>query len=368
MNFTPLENYATSGNKSDKEKGQTLISEGKIGCIVLAGGQGSRLKNSCTKALFPVSNIKQKTLLQLFCEKTKAASKKAKHALNLAVMTSPLNENEIAEYLKENQFFGIKEQIFLYSQEMLPLLDLKGNPLPDAQGPDGNGGALQAFYRSGIWEKWRQQGIEYVHVVLIDNPLADPFDANLAGFCASQDLDVAIKSILREKEEEKVGILVNKQGKIGVVEYSEFPEEKKREKNGDGSFTYKLANISLFCFSMPFIQKVKSTQLPLHFCKKQRGEEWILKSERFIFDLLPLADKVGVLVYPRDEVYSPLKNSTGEHSLESVQRALLNLDRKRFYQITGKEPGDRIFELAQEFHYLEEWEGKILPDASYISF
>ncbi|HSX03936.1 MAG TPA: UTP--glucose-1-phosphate uridylyltransferase, partial [Rhabdochlamydiaceae bacterium] len=250
--FEPLRTFDFAGNQDDIEIGERLIAEGKVGCLILAGGQGSRLNLSIPKALINVSFAKAKSLLQLFCEKTKAASKKAQCSLKIALMTSPLNEEEIHEYLKKNHYFGLsEEQVFLFSQGMLPFLDPSGNPILQpsgeyAQGPDGNGGTLKAFFHSGIWDKWRQDGIEYLNLVLIDNPLADPFDSNLVGYHTQRDLEITLKTVLREREDEKVGIIVQHRNKVRVIEYSDFPEEMKYEKSAGGSFVWKLANISLF--------------------------------------------------------------------------------------------------------------------------
>ncbi|HSX12744.1 MAG TPA: UTP--glucose-1-phosphate uridylyltransferase, partial [Rhabdochlamydiaceae bacterium] len=217
--FEPLRTFDFAGNPHDITTGEALIAEGKVGCLILAGGQGSRLGLSMPKALINVSFAKSKSLLQLFCEKTVAASKKVKRPLNLALMTSPLNHAEIEYTLHKNHYFGLQQgQISLFSQNMLPFLDTYGNPILQpagnyAEGPDGNGGALKAFYESGIWQQWQEQGVEYLNLVLIDNPLADPFDPNLTGYHAGRDLEVTIKSVLREKEEEKVGIIVEHRNK-----------------------------------------------------------------------------------------------------------------------------------------------------------
>lgn len=386
QDFELLKTYDLFGNQTDIELGEKLMAQGKVGCLILAGGQGTRLNLPYPKALAKVSLSKEKTLLQLFCEKTQAASKKAKCALKLALMTSKLNHDQIKQYLQENHHFGLQEeQISLFIQGMLPFLDPQGNPILEApgvfaEGPDGNGGALKAFFQAGIWKEWKQSGIEYLHVVLIDNPLADPFDSNLAGYHAKHALDVTVKAVLREREEEKVGIIVKQQDHVRVVEYSEFPEEMKYDKNPDGSFVWKLANVSLFCFSMDFVKEASQHSLPWHFCqktidiimagKKERALVW--KCESFIFDLLPYASRVKVLLYPREETYCPLKNAEGENSLAAVRLALLNLDRKRYFQVTGRKVEKEVFELDQAFYYptpalLKKWKGKALPKVSYIN-
>ena len=46
------------------------------------------------------------------------------------------------------------------------------------------------------------------------------------------------------------------------------------------------------------------------------------KFEYFIFDLLPFAEKVEVLLYPRELCFCPLKNAEGENSPKTVEKAL----------------------------------------------
>jgi UDP-N-acetylglucosamine/UDP-N-acetylgalactosamine diphosphorylase len=381
-NFQPLRTFDFAGDAEDIRLGEKLLAEGKAGALLLAGGQGSRLGSPVAKALVPVSLIKSKSLLQLFCEKTAAASNKAGRPLPLAVMTSPLNHAEIATYLEQNHYFGLEpQQLLLFQQEMAPLLDAYKKPIylrsgEIAQGPNGNGGALKAFYQSGIWERWRTLGVEYVNSMLIDNPLADPFDPNLIGYHAGRELEITIKAIVRQESEEKLGIIVHHENKVRIIEYSDFPETLKYEKDSQGSFIWKLANISLFCFSMDFIKQAASVELPCHFCQKTvdlelpSGKERVLvwKEESYIFDLLAYATFVNVLLYARNETYSALKDPV---SLDAVRRALLAQDQRRFAQVTGKAAPSQAFELSQAFHYptkalLKKWKGKPLPSESYV--
>ncbi len=43
FSFSPLSHFESSGNREDQTKGLQLIKSGKTGCILLAGGQGTRL-------------------------------------------------------------------------------------------------------------------------------------------------------------------------------------------------------------------------------------------------------------------------------------------------------------------------------------
>lgn len=368
---TPLHSFATSGNEMNRVRGGEAIAAGEIACLILAGGQGTRLGFPGPKGMFPISPVKNKSLFQIFAEKTAAASRMANRRLCLAIMTSPLNHDETVEFFKTHDFFGlVPDQVSFFSQHMLPFLDTDGNfflSSPDnfAQGPDGNGDALHNLVRSGIWKQWLTHGVRFVNVVLVDNPLADPFDAELVGYAIEQHADVIIKSTMRTDEKENVGVIAQEKGKIVVVEYSEMPTAHYTSRNKEGDLNFNCSNLSLFCLGMDFIKSIaqKANLLPLHKAFKATPfvdahgkvvnpttpNAW--KFERFIFDILPFSTKTSVLVYPREECFAPLKNSTGLHSPATVKLALEARDRqilKKIYSIDAKESP---LEIPQELYY-----------------
>ncbi|ADI39130.1 putative UDP-N-acetylglucosamine pyrophosphorylase [Waddlia chondrophila 2032/99] len=381
----PVLNSAAYGENSWSEQGKGAIKQGLVGALLIAGGQGSRLRFNGPKGCFPVSVIKKKSLFQLFAEKTLAASIQANRPLPLAIMTSPLNTQATISYFENHRYFGLEaSQVSFFAQELLPFLDDQGNLVPDpmgniAEGPDGNGSCLRNFFDSGIWDIWYGSGVRLVNSVLIDNPLADPFDAELIGYHLDENADVVIKCTTREDPKEKVGLIAKHNDRIEIVEYTEVPEEVRNKKNDQGGLLYNLANLSLFSFSMDFIKSAAHKDLPLHRARKsaptakdpspEKPNIW--KFETFIFDTLQYATKIKTLIYPRDSSFSPLKNRNGRDSLETVQQALLQRDRKIFQQITGTKPPDKPFELSQQFYYptqefAAQWAGKSFPNAGYI--
>lgn len=348
-----------------KIHGEKLLSQGKVACLILAGGQGTRLGTSRPKALVEVTPVKKKTLLQFFCEKTAAAAIAYNTSLKLAIMTSSLNRQEIEKYLINNHYFGLKEsQVELFEQDNAPFVNHEGNWIEEsghfAAGPDGNGHCLRKLMEIGIGKRWQNEGIESLIVLPIDNPLADPFDAALCGEHVLKNHEVTIKAIERLNPAEKVGVVVLREGKVVVQEYSELPDH----------FEAPLAHIGLFCFSLSFVEKVAKIDLPWHLAKKTYHGQKIWKFERFLFDVLPQSQKTGVLVYPRDNVHAPLKNLEGLHGLEMVQQALAAFDRRFLAELTKMPQLDHLFELDPSFYYLSEkmrknWKGKMLPCVDY---
>jgi UDP-N-acetylglucosamine/UDP-N-acetylgalactosamine diphosphorylase len=278
--------------------------------------------------------------------------------------------------------------VSFFSQRLLPLLDEEGNMFLDdvdsiAQGPDGNGFALKYFAESGLWHAWQAQGIRYINMILIDNPLADPFDVELVGFHERDGCDITVKCTPRRDIHEKVGVLVKVDGKAAVVEYTELSDDERKAHYTDGTLKHLCANLSLFCFSLDAIHKLNKQEMPLHLAHKavkyvdktgqvvQAGNPMAWKFERFIFDVLPLAEHVKALLYPRTECFAPLKNFSGPDSPGTVQAALQEMDRRVIEKITGLPAPQQAFELAQEFYYptpelLQKWQGRALPSEKYI--
>lgn len=387
--ITPVRNEARSlstATTACRGVGYRLLKEGAVGALLLAGGHGSRLGFHAPKGCYPISVIEQKSLFQLFAEKTLAAGLQAGKALPLAILCAPNNILETENFFAEHNFFGLtRGQLSFFCQEELPLLDTEGNlfletPETIALGPEGNGTALYHFVKSGIAQKWQQDGIKYVNLIFIDNPLADPFDTTLAGFHSCRQHEVTIKCIKRFDPEESVGVIVQKGDTLRVIEYNELPQAVKLQHNTNGVLLYDLANISLFCFSLSFLHTLAEVcqKMPFHTAYKNAvfatcsNSTYAWKFERYIFDILPWVSKYGVLIYPREECFAPLKSATGAYGPESVKNALQAADCRAIANITGLAPPLYPFELNQQFHYptpqlLQCWHKRPLPGPGYIT-
>lgn len=388
--IAPYKDFSTRGDKEAEEIGKASIAEGRVGTLLIAGGQGTRLKSKGPKGACQVTRFKKKSLFQVFAEKTIAAGKRAKRTLPIAVMTSPQNHRETLAFFKQNDFFNLdNEQLYFFSQGMLPLLSEDGNLILGtkatiASGPDGNGTLFAHFLESGIWDVWHEMGVQVINCVLIDNPLADPFDAELIGHLEREERDLVVKCTRRERADEKVGVLGNHQNKLEVIEYTELGEDERGARDEAGELLYPLANLSLFCLRLNLAKQLGGMDLPLHLAKKAQcfvgsdGEECIPKQpnawkfEKFIFDIFPLASKVKAILYPREECFSPLKNHSGEASLETVQEALLGRDHAILSEITGNPKPSFSIELSQDFYYptedlIRRWKGATVEHEGYVS-
>lgn len=380
--YEPWTEWYQAGSQRDRERGQAQIAAGHCGCLLVAGGQGSRLGFDGPKGMYPLTPFKRKTLFQRMAERVLAASDQAGCALPLAIMTAPTNDAATRAYFQEHQFFGLtEEQVSFFMQGMWPLLDenahlfLEG-PGRIAMGPDGNGVALKHFYNSGLWQAWHERGIRYLSFIQIDNALADPYDAELIGCHMRTGAEVTVKATSRTDPDEKVGLLVKVNGKLQVVEYTEMSSTDRFATLPKGQLLHACANLSLFCFSMDFVSRVAPASLPFHVAHKAaksvHGERMAWKFEHFIFDVLPLANHTTTILYPREQCFAPLKNRSGPDSVTTVQEALLRYDREIFSRLTGAAlPDDLLLELSPRFYYptaatLARWQRRSAPQSGYL--
>lgn len=264
----------------------------KVGAILLAGGQGTRLSFSGPKGLFPVGG---KTLFEW------AASKLAK-STPLAVMTSPLNHEETVAYFEKHQFFGL--DVHFFQQEMAFFLDQERRPL-NMQGPNGNGSVFASFAKAGLLDLFKQKGIEWLVVSNIENPLSHPADPLLLAQAMKTRADAVIQCIERAPTDQSMGVLVPKGEKIEIIEYTELDPTKE----------YAHAYTGQMCFSLSFFAQMADIDLPIHWVEKKG----VLKGEKFIFDALFFATKVGAVVADRKNCFAPLKSAD---SMAAVERGL----------------------------------------------
>jgi UDP-N-acetylglucosamine/UDP-N-acetylgalactosamine diphosphorylase len=385
IQYSPLTQYILAESLQNTDAAEALLRSGKVGTIILAGGQGTRLGYDKPKGLFPISLIKHKSLFERLIDRAKAVQAAYGKAPEIAIMTSPSTHQETVDHIKSLKSSDVHVNIFC--QKELPLLHDDGALSVDESyslrsGPDGNGALFWHFAESGLFELWKKRGIEYISVVQIDNPLADPFSLRLLQAHVQTNKEITAASVFRNDPEEKVGVFVetrsaDKVSGHAVIEYSEMLQQDFYGVDKRGNLLYGLANISYFVFSSSFVQKLLTNQhctLPLHRAKKAvPGTDLSLwKFEYFIFELLGKSSSSQIALFDRKECFAPLKSASGPSGISSVQQALLEQDRRQYCVLSGVEVAtDRLFELDMAFYYptkeqKAKWKGTALPQSSYI--
>ena len=325
------------------ELGRELIQQGKVAAFVVAGGQGTRLGFDGPKGNFPISPVKNKTLFQIFAESIAAASQKYHTVCSWYIMTSPLNHAETIDIFRSNDYYGLDDKnVFIFQQGTLPDFSSAGEILLADKdrlscSPDGHGGSLKALYQSGAIEDMKRRGVEFVSYFQVDNPLINIFDPLFIGLHALDKAEMSSKALIKTGPYEKVGNFCLVDGKVTVIEYSDFLDELAQRRKPDGSLIFELGSIAIHIINCAFIERLNAEgfSLPLHKAIKEiphidkHGNPLEpdvpngIKLESFVFDALPLASKSIILQTVRSEEFAPTKNAAGVDSVETTKRMMV---------------------------------------------
>lgn len=325
--------------------GERLLSGGKVAALLVAGGQGTRLGFDHPKGMFPIGPVTDRTLFQIFVEKLIARGTRFGAAIPLYLMTSPATHAETVEFFAANANFGLPDsQLHIFCQGTMPAVDAATGKLllaaPDqlALSPDGHGGTLAALVKSGCLADMQTRGLEEIYYFQVDNPLADVCEPLFLGYHRLSGSEMSTQVVAKQRPEEKVGVLVEVDGRLRLVEYSELSEELAAERDASGSLKYWAGNIAIHGINVEFLTRMAADaeSLPWHLASKKvpycslAGEQVEpqtpngIKFERFIFDLLPHAKNAIVVEISPATTFAPVKNADGAPSdTPSAARAAL---------------------------------------------
>lgn len=325
---------------SVRKKGEEFISQGKLGLITVAGGQGSRLGYAGPKGCMPISKLQDISLFQVFAERIIYHQKTYNTCFQWVIMCSPSNYAETEEFFQDAKFFGLEScQVHFITQGTLPvecletgelIYDSGGNPVVAA---NGHGGVFDALYDSKLIDLLEAKGGEHLSYFQVDNLLATIIDPLFIGLHLSDKADFSAKVLKKRDPYEKLGNFVKQNGVIKIIEYMDFPREMAESLNSDGELLYSAGSPSINLYSLAFIRKISEDadfKLPLHKAIKKVSfvnEDGVrvtpekpnaIKYEKFSFDCIPMADNVVLLEADRNLEFAPIKNLTGEDSIETA--------------------------------------------------
>ncbi len=322
--------------------GESLLKERKVACLLVAGGQATRLGSPYPKGLFPITPVKGKTFFQLFSEKILALSRKYSTEIPLLIMTNPETKEQIEEFFERHHFFGMRrENVIIFDQEVLPVLDMDGkliikNRTEIFLSPNGHGNSIKRIYDLGILEALFERGYRYLFYFQVDNPLVRIADPAFLGYHILSGADVSLKIVRKEREDEKIGLYLKISGRPAIVEYSDLSMDIASIRDRDGNLLFWAGNAAMHVFSIDFIKRLnlQGFTLPYHSAIKNAylgkdGEELkVIKFETFVFDSLRWTERVCAVEILREEEFSPVKNREGPSSPDTARRDMSNLFRK----------------------------------------
>jgi UDP-N-acetylglucosamine/UDP-N-acetylgalactosamine diphosphorylase len=326
--------------------GERALREGKVAVLLVAGGQGSRLGFDHPKGMYPVGPVSRKPLFQVHAEKVLATRRRYGKPLPFLIMTSAATDEETITFFREHRFFGLPpDEVHFFRQGHMPALDLaSGKLLLEEPGrlflsPDGHGGTLTALASSGLLKRLREGGITQVLYFQVDNPLVKIVDPVFLGHHLAARAEVSSKVVAKRGPKEKMGVLASVDGRCTIVEYSDLPDELAHQTDERGKLKLWAGSPAIHLFDVAFLDRMTADQdrMPFHIARKKvpcidaKGQkvephkENALKFERFIFDVLPLADRFTVVETTRESEFAPLKNAEGADSPATTEQALCDL-------------------------------------------
>ena len=324
----------TTEQKEEFEKlGEEVIRNNQYAVVTMAGGQGTRLGHSGPKGTFKLDVYgKGKYLFEILAENLKEANKKYDVSIPWYIMTSKENNKQTVEFLEKNNYFGYnKDDVIIFTQSELPLVDTEGKLLINKdmkikEASDGNGGTYSSLRASGSLADMKERGIKWVFIGGVDNALLKMADTVLLGMAVKKGVQIASKSVVKANPHEKVGVFCKMNGHPKVIEYAELPEKMAEEVDENGELKYGESHIMCNLYTIDAIEKVSKETLMYHSAFKknsyinEEGKEVIpeepnsYKFESFIFDAFEFFDDIAILRGKREDDFAPVKNKDGVDS------------------------------------------------------
>ena len=328
---------------AEKEKdepeavGLSAIAEGKVGAVLLCGGQGTRLGYPHPKGMFNIGITKEISIFSLHFRYLTGVAERAGVWFPIYIMTSIYNRREIEEFLKEKAFFGFDpSSIFFFEQNMAPATDFDGkiyksSPSSLELAPDGNGGWFSALVSCGYLDKIRARGVEWLNVVSIDNVLQRTVDPRFIGATISAGACCGAKVVKKADPDERIGLICENGGHPSVIEYYELDKLKKENTVSVEGLDYGV--ILNYLFSVDEMEKTLGTPLPVHRARKKipyyDGEyrkpekENGFKYEMLATDLVERMPTCLAYEILREQEFAPVKNLTGVDSVDTAREMLI---------------------------------------------
>ena len=330
--------YIEKDNLSEEEKehykkiGENIIKNNEYAVVTMAGGQGSRLGHDGPKGTFDFGLETHKSIFEVLCDRLKEAYEKYKVYIPWYIMTSRQNNEDTINFFEKNNYFGYsKENIYFFKQGELPVLNEQGKLMLNKEGnintaADGHGGIFVSMEKEKITENMKQRGIKWVFIGPVDNVLIKMVDPIFIGICQDKNVLAGGKSIIKAYSEERVGVFCKKDGKPGVIEYTEISKEMAEMKNKKGELVYAESHINCNLFNIDIIEKISKNKLPYHCAHKKieylnkegqvvkPKEPNAYKFEAFIFDAFKMLDEMTIFRVKREEEFAPIKNAEGKDS------------------------------------------------------
>lgn len=342
--FSPLGAMELPEINAKKEEfescGIDAIKNCKVGAILLAGGQGTRLGFDKAKGMYNIGVNKELYIFEQLVANLMKVTEKAGAWVPFYIMTSDKNDSQTRAFFEEHNYFGYnKDYVKFFVQEMVPAVDFDGNVLVEAEdslamSPNGNGGWFKSLINAGLDKDLKEKGVEWLNVFAVDNVLQQIADPVFVGATIKSGCVSGAKVVRKVDPYERVGALCLEDGKPSIIEYYELTPEMAEAKSENGSLLYGFGVILNYLFRVDKLFDIAQKSLPLHVvekkvpyidengvaCKPETPNAY--KFETLILDMVYMMDDCLSFEVDREKEFAPVKNATGTDSVESARELL----------------------------------------------
>lgn len=342
--FAPLDAVEVSEIKARgaefKELGLKAIREGKVGAVLLAGGQGTRLGLDRPKGTLNIGVDKELYLFEQLLRNLMDVTDEAGVYVPLYIMTSNINNADTTAFFEEHDYFGYpKDYVKFFVQEMVPACDYEGRIYMESQtevamSPNGNGGWFSSMVNAGLLSDIKERGIEWINVFAVDNCLQRIADPMFVGATIAYGGESGAKVVRKAAPDERVGVLCTEDGKPSIAEYYEMTEEMATARKENGDLKYGFGVILNYLFSEKKLEQIADARMPIHvvekkipymdvdgtFVKPEQPNGY--KFETLVLDMVHMMDDCIPYEVVREREFAPIKNLHGVDSLDSARELM----------------------------------------------
>lgn len=323
-----------------KETGLKAIREGKVGAVLLAGGQGTRLGLDRPKGTLNIGIDRELYLFEQLLRNLMDVTDEAGVYVPLYIMTSNINHADTTAFFKEHDYFGYpKDYVKFFVQEMVPACDYEGRIYMESQtevamSPNGNGGWFSSMVNAGLLADIKTRGIEWINVFAVDNCLQRIADPKFVGATITYGCESGAKVVRKAAPDERVGVLCTEDGKPSIAEYYEMTEEMATARKENGDLKYGFGVILNYLFSEKKLEQIADARMPIHvvekkipymdvdgtFVKPEQPNGY--KFETLVLDMVHMMDDCIPYEVVREKEFAPIKNLHGVDSLDSARELM----------------------------------------------
>lgn len=323
-----------------EEIGIKALSEGKVGAVLLAGGQGTRLGYDGPKGTFNVGLTRELYIFECLIHNLMDVVTRVKAWVPLYIMTSDKNHDATVSFLTEHGFFGYHpDYIHFFKQDMAPSVGYDGKLLLESKGslslsPNGNGGWFSSMEKAGLVDGMKKQGIEWLTVFAVDNVLQRINDPAFVGAVIASGCDCGGKVVSKAAPDERVGVLCLEDGRPSIVEYYEMTDDMIHLRDENGNLQYRFGVILNYMFRLDRLEDIVHTKMPVHIVEKKipcldasgnpvhPEKPNGYKFEALVLDMIHLMNSCCAYEVDREHEFAPVKNLHGIDSVDSARELL----------------------------------------------